>query len=253
MTHASSMLLACCALLLSMTASAGDRVATARKQRMRAVTALFAKAGVPWPPEQLYVRAFKHERELEVWAGPARGPLAKVKTYPFCAASGELGPKRRQGDLQVPEGFYTLDLFNPWSSYHLSIRVSYPNAADRHHQRAGVPLGGDIFVHGDCVSIGCIAIQDAPIEELYLMTLDTRAKTKRDTPIHIFPRRLTAQGLAKLEERAGRDADLVAFWRSLQPAYQQFEESRRVPRTRVDAKTGAYVVSPAQGPRDARR
>ncbi|WP_342381576.1 L,D-transpeptidase family protein [Myxococcus stipitatus] len=231
--------------LLALSAHAEDRVATARKQRMKDVTALFAAAGTPWPTEQLYVRAFKHERELEVWAGPKDGPLVKVRTYPFCAASGELGPKRRQGDLQVPEGFYTLDLFNPWSNYHLSIRVSYPNAADRHHQKPGVPLGGDIFVHGDCVSIGCIAIQDGPIEELYLMALDTRARTKRDAPIHIFPRRLDAAGMAALEKEAGSDAERLALWKSLQPAYTLFEESPRVPRTSINARTGAYEVKPA--------
>ncbi|MFP2926502.1 murein L,D-transpeptidase family protein [Pyxidicoccus sp. 3LG] len=222
------------------------RVAAARKARAAAVAALFKSAGVAWPPEQMYVRAFKHEQELEVWAGPKAGPLVKVKTYPFCAASGELGPKRQQGDLQVPEGFYSIDLFNPYSNYHLSMRVSYPNEADRHHTKRGVDPGGNIFVHGNCVSIGCIAIQDEPIEELYLMVLDTRAKTKRNVPIHIFPRRLDADGLkALLKDRAETDPR-VPFWRSLQPAYSLFEESRHLPVTSVDRKTGSYVVKPAR-------
>ncbi len=240
-------LAACLLLFTALSAHAEDaRVAAARKARAPVVAALFKDAGVAWPPEQLYVRAFKHERELEVWAGPKAGPLVKVKTYPFCAASGELGPKRQQGDLQVPEGFYDIDLFNPRSNYHLSMRVSYPNAADRRHTPPGTDPGGQIFVHGNCVSIGCIAIQDEPIEELYLMVLDTRAKTKRNAPIHIFPRRLDAEGLKALE--AGRPATdpLVAFWRSLQPAYSLFEEARHIPVTSVDAKTGAYVVKPAR-------
>jgi len=232
-------------LLLLPTAHAADRVAAARKARAKQVAALFSEAGVAWPPEQLYLRAFKHERELEVWAGSKTGPLVKVKTYPFCAASGDLGPKRREGDLQVPEGFYTIDLFNPKSSYHLSMRVSYPNAADRFQQVAGVPLGGDIYVHGDCVSIGCIAIEDGPIEELYLITLDTRAKTKRDVPIHIFPRRLDDAGMAALTQSQPAASSLVAFWKSLQPAYSQFEALRRIPSTSVDPKTGQYVVKPA--------
>ncbi|MBZ4399408.1 MULTISPECIES: murein L,D-transpeptidase family protein [unclassified Myxococcus] len=240
-------------VLVALGAQAKDRVATARQGRMKDVTALFAAAKTPWPTEQLYVRAFKHERELEVWAGPKDGPLVKVRTYPFCAASGELGPKRRQGDLQVPEGFYTIDLFNPVSSYHLSMRVSYPNAADKHHKTPGVSLGGDIYVHGDCVSIGCIAIEDGPIEELYLMALDTRAHTKRDPIIHIFPRRLDAAGMTALEAQAGTDAKLLALWRSLAPAYTGFEESRRVPRTSIDTKTGEYRVAPAPKPRAAGR
>lgn len=224
-----------------------DRVAAARKARATTVAALFKNAGVAWPPEQLYVRAFKHERELEVWAGPKKGPLVKVKTYPFCAASGELGPKRQQGDLQVPEGFYVIDLFNPRSNYHLSMRVSYPNAADRFHTPKGVDPGGAIFVHGDCVSIGCIAIQDEPIEELYLMVLDTRARTKRDVPIHIFPRRLDPKGMKALEAGRSSTDPFIAFWRSLQPAYTLFEDSQQLPVTSVNTKTGEYVVKPAPG------
>jgi murein L,D-transpeptidase YafK len=242
---------ACLLVLVSLTAHAEPaRVAAARKAREPVVAALFKSAGVAWPPEQLYVRGFKHERELEVWAGPKAGPLVKVKTYPFCAASGELGPKRQQGDLQVPEGFYSIDLLNPYSNFHLSMRVSYPNAADKRHKTAA-NAGGDIFVHGNCVSIGCLAMQDEPIEELYLMVLDTRAKTKRDVPIHIFPRRLDAGGMKKLE--AGRQATdpLVAFWRSLQPAYSLFEEARHIPVTSVDLKTGTYVVKPARQAREA--
>ena len=242
---------ACLLMFFALAAHAEERrVAAARKARGPAVAALFKAAGVAWPPEQMYLRAFKHERKLEVWAGPNTGPLVKVKTYPFCAASGELGPKRQQGDLQVPEGFYTLDLFNPYSNFHLSMRVSYPNAADKRHKTAADP-GGEIFVHGNCVSIGCIAIQDEPIEELYLMVLDTRAKTKRNVPIHIFPRRLDAEGMKALE--AGRPATdpLVTFWRSLQPGYTLFEEARQVPVTSVEPKTGTYVVKPARRAREA--
>ncbi|MBZ4416495.1 murein L,D-transpeptidase family protein [Myxococcus sp. RHSTA-1-4] len=226
------------------------RVASARKSKAPVVAGLFKAAGVAWPPEQMYVRAFKHERELEVWAGAKAGPLVKVKTYPFCAASGELGPKRQRGDLQVPEGFYTIDLFNPWSDYHLSMRVSYPNEADKRHKTAADP-GGNIFVHGDCVSIGCIAIEDEPIQELYLMVLDTREKTKRNVPIHIFPRRLDDKGMKALEGGRSSTDPLVAFWRSLQPAYTFFEEARHLPVTSVDPKTGAYVVKPARQARGA--
>ncbi|MCP3143181.1 L,D-transpeptidase family protein [Pyxidicoccus xibeiensis] len=239
--------LAALLVFIALTAHAEpSRVAAARKARTPAVAALFKSAGVAWPPEQMYLRAFKHEKELEVWAGPKSGPLVKVKTYPFCYASGELGPKRRQGDLQVPEGFYTIDLFNPYSDYHLSMRVSYPNAADRFHSGRGVDPGGAIMVHGNCVSIGCIAIQDEPIEELYLMVLDTHAKTKRNVPIHLFPRRLDAGGLKALEQGRPATDPLVAFWRSLQPAYAHFEESRRVPVTSIEKKTGTYVVKPAR-------
>jgi murein L,D-transpeptidase YafK len=238
--------LACLLLTCALTAHATDRVAAARQNQAAGLSQLFAAAGVPYPPEELYLRAFKHERELEVWAGARGQPLKKVKTYPFCAASGELGPKRQEGDLQVPEGFYTIDLFNPRSAYHLSIRVSYPNESDRLLGRR--PLGGAIMVHGNCVSIGCIAIEDGPIEELYILTLDSRAKMGRNVPIHIFPRRLDASGLAELEKLPQATEALIAFWRGLEPGWRLFEETQRPPQVAVDPKTGAYRVRPARAP-----
>lgn len=230
----------CLLLLCALAARAEDRVAAARQSKATVLTQLFAAAGVAYPPEELYLRAFKHERELEVWAGAQGQPLKKVKTYPFCAASGELGPKRREGDLQVPEGFYTIDLFNPHSAYHLSIRVSYPNESDRILGQR--PLGGAIMVHGNCVSIGCIAIEDDPIEELYVLTMDSRAKMGRNVPIHIFPRRLDAAGLAELEKLPQATGTLKAFWRGLEPGWRLFEETQRPPQVSVDPKTGAYRI-----------
>ncbi len=232
--------LLCLLLISALPAYGKDRVAAARQNQAGVLAELFKAAGVEYPPPELYLRAFKHERQLEVWAGAPGKPLTKVKTYPFCAASGVLGPKRQEGDLQVPEGFYTIDLFNPTSAFHLSIRVSYPNESDRILGRR--PLGGAIMVHGNCVSIGCIAIQDGPIEELYLMTLDAKKRMGRNVPIHIFPRQLDEKGLAALEKEAGSDAALLAFWRGLAPGYSLFEENKRPPRVSVDMKTGAYQV-----------
>ncbi|MFL5359108.1 murein L,D-transpeptidase family protein [Archangium sp.] len=224
--------------------TADARVEAARRAKERGLARTFEAAGVSWPPEELYVRAFKQERELEVWAGARGQPLRKVKTFPFCAASGDVGPKRREGDEQVPEGFYTLDQFNPRSQFHLSMRVSYPNDADR---RVGErPLGGAIYVHGDCASIGCIAIQDGPIEELYLMVLEARGRMRRDVPIHIFPGRLDERGLAALERHPRATPELLAFWRSLEPGWRLFEQTHRPPRVKVDPRTGAYAVEPGR-------
>ncbi|QAT87011.1 ErfK/YbiS/YcfS/YnhG family protein [Corallococcus coralloides] len=236
-------LLACGVLLASLCAHAEDRVAAARKRQTAGLVQTFKAAGLSWPPEELYLRAFKVERELEVWAGRPGQPLVKVRTFPVCAASGDVGPKRAQGDLQVPEGFYTVDLFNPKSAYHLSMRVSYPNALDR--KLGAAKPGGDIYIHGDCVSIGCLAIEDGPIEELYVMVSEARARMGRDVPVHLFPRRLDAAGLAALEALSGVTAARKAFWRGLEPGYRLFEESRRPPKVKVDASGAAYVVSPA--------
>jgi murein L,D-transpeptidase YafK len=169
-----------------------------------------------------------------VWGGEAGAPLALIKRYPICAASGGLGPKRKEGDLQVPEGFYELGRFNPRSSYHLSLEITYPNASDRLLSDPKSP-GGLIYLHGNCVSIGCIAIEDGPIEEVYLLALEART---RRIPIHIFPFRFDGAALG-----LGPNA---AFWKQLQPAYTAFEVNQRPPIAKVDAKTGAYVVLPGK-------
>lgn len=218
-------------LVLCLPASA-DRVADVRAARLRDVRSLVTDAGLTYPVGEVYLRAFKAERLVELWAGPAGKPLTLLKQYPICAASGELGPKRREGDLQVPEGLYEVPEFNPGSSYHLSMKVSYPNASDRLRSDAKRP-GGLIYLHGSCASIGCIAIEDAPIEEVYLIALDAKTRPIR---FDIFPRRLDAE--ATLE---GPHASL---WKELQPAYLAFEASHRPARFSIDRKTGAYVVSP---------
>jgi murein L,D-transpeptidase YafK len=220
-----------------------QRVAAARASKGEALRRRFGEAGVVYPPDVLLLRAFKHEAELEVWAGPARTALTLVSTYRICASSGGLGPKRRQGDLQVPEGVYEVASFNPWSDYHLALGVTYPNASDVRRGVAG-HLGGNIAIHGDCVTIGCIPIEDDPIEEVYLMALDTARGGRVHVPIHVFPARLDAAGLASLS--AGAAADLVGFWRELAPVYQAFEATHHVPVVTIDPRTGAYAVAPAR-------
>lgn len=221
------------------------RVIQARQQKAAVIEKLFADAGVPYPPAQLYLRAFKHEAELELWAAARTGPMVHVKTYPICAASGELGPKRRRGDLQVPEGFYVVNKFNAWSNFHLSLGINYPNESDRvlgDHKN----LGGDIFIHGDCVTIGCLPIETEPIKELYIIALDTFVARGTGIPVHVFPRRLDDAGMRTLTEYAAGDATLVSFWAGLRPAFLYFEEHKKIPRITVDRKTGAYRIGPAR-------
>ena len=130
--------------------------------------------GLAYPPPALTLVGFKQERALEVWA---RGPAGWIpyRRYPVLAASGGPGPKLREGDRQVPEGVYRLTHLNPASSYHLSIRVDYPNAFDRARgaEDGRSTLGGDIYIHGKAVSIGCLAIGDDNVEELFTLVADT--------------------------------------------------------------------------------
>lgn len=131
------------------------------------------EAGLVYPPSRLSLVGLKEERRLEAWAETPSG-YKRLASYPVLAASGGAGPKLREGDLQVPEGMYRLTAFNPNSSYHLSLRVDYPNAHDRTVARAEgrTRLGGDIFIHGKAVSIGCLALGDPAIEELYVLVAD---------------------------------------------------------------------------------
>ncbi|MBF0294346.1 MAG: L,D-transpeptidase family protein [Magnetococcales bacterium] len=136
------------------------------------MAAAFESAGLPFPPPRLALLAFKQERRLELWgAEPGKSPRW-IKNYPFTAFSGELGPKRKQGDRQIPEGIYRITFLNPESSYHLSMKLDYPNEYDRAMAIADrrKDLGGDIFIHGDSYSVGCIALGDRAIEELFVLT-----------------------------------------------------------------------------------
>lgn len=219
------------AVLVSATAAEPPRVRAARSAREAAVRALFARAQIDYPAAGLLLRAFKQEGQLEVWAR-SQGPLALIATYPICARSGGPGPKRRAGDGQVPEGFYQVTQLNPASSFLLSLRVSYPNKSDR--LLGGKSLGGDIFIHGDCVTIGCIPIQDGPIQELYLMATDARPGP---IDVHIFPARMTGAGWAALRQQAA--PGLRAFWENLREGYLFFEERHTAPRVAIDAR-GRY-------------
>ena len=167
---------------------------------------------------ELLLRLIKTNQELEVWArNQGAGSFELLNRYPLAATSGKLGPKRRAGDHQVPEGFYEIDRFNPQSDYHLSLGLNYPNAAD---QALGGPNpGGDIFIHGGEVTIGCLPITDAGIEEVYLLAVTARAAGQTVIPVHIFPFPLTERELTKRPTSPN-----LGFWRGLMPGYAYFEQ-----------------------------
>jgi murein L,D-transpeptidase YafK len=171
---------------------------------------------------EILLRVIKTHQEVEVWArNQGANTFQLLQRYPLAATSGHLGPKRRAGDRQVPEGFYEINRFNPKSDYHLSLGLNYPNAAD---QALGEPNpGGDIFIHGGEVTVGCLPITDAGIEELYLLAVAARAAGQAVIPVHIFPFPLTEAELAK---RASSPHQ--AFWRGLMPGYAYFEKRHEV-------------------------
>ena len=131
----------------------------------------FAAARVAYPPARVALLGFKQERLLEVYAANAGEDFRFIRAYPILAASGAPGPKLREGDRQVPEGLYRIEALNPNSLYHLSLRLDYPNAFDRDRaaSESRDNLGGDIMIHGDAVSSGCLAMGDAAAEDLFVL------------------------------------------------------------------------------------
>lgn len=242
------MLVACALLLAGAPALEPERVAGARQTHEAPLRARAAELGLTWPPRELYLRAFKAERTLEVWAGDGQGrALVLFETHPICGESGTLGPKVERGDLQIPEGLYVVTKLHPDSQGWLSLRMSYPNLADRARaaergasERRRVSPGGDILVHGTCISIGCLAIDNEPIERVYLLALAPMARG-RTIRVDVFPGRFDVERLDALYEQAS-ELSTVRLWRSLAPAYFAFERTRRVPRA-WPREDGSYGVA----------
>ena len=181
-----------------------------------------------------FIRIFKKEEKLEVWMQKDSGEYALFLDYPICIYSGELGPKTREGDKQSPEGFYAVgrEAMNPNSNYHLSFNLGYPNAYDRSHGYTGSML----MVHGKCVSIGCYAMGDRQIEEIYSLVGAALQRGQPFVRVHAFPFRLTEANLAAYSDHRWYD-----FWRMLKPGYDYFETYHQPPE--IDVIGGQYALS----------
>jgi len=216
------------------------RVLAANKEKSKAINDLLASKSINSANFDLFLRAFKKEQKLEVWAkNKADETFTLVKTYEFCATTGVLGPKRRSGDRQIPEGFYEVDLFNPQSQYYLSFRINYPNKSDLVFADKLNP-GDNIFIHGHCVTIGCIPIGDENIKELYLLAAKAKSAGGKIN-VHIFPTVMNDQNYKVINNEFGTDASLLAFWSWLKPGFDAFESSKKLPEIVVE-DSGRYVV-----------
>ena len=159
-----------------------------------------------------------------------------IHTYDFCASSGELGPKREQGDLQTPEGVYHIDRFNPASNFHLSLGINYPNKADKQLGKSNP--GGDIFIHGNCVTVGCIPLTDDKIKELYVLCVESKNNGQTNIPVHIFPYKMTDANHSKF---CSQDPNNKKLWTELKSIYDSFEIKHIVPYVKINEK-GAYTL-----------
>jgi murein L,D-transpeptidase YafK len=209
------------------------RVRTAYSQKEEFVKERLQAVGIKPESLHIYLRAFKKQRILQVWGKNKTEETYKlIISYPFCMTSGQLGPKRKQGDLQIPEGFYHIDRFNPWSNFFLSLGINYPNRSDRILGNKRDP-GGDIFIHGACVTIGCIPITDNKIKELYILAVEARNNGQRRIPVHIFPSKLTAQEMKNLAWMYSKYKKMVNFWTNIKHGYDYFEIHKRLPRITI--------------------
>ncbi len=199
-----------------------------------AAMALMASKGMS-KSDPILIRAYKKESEMEVWKRGSDGKYALLKTYPICRWSGQLGPKTREGDRQVPEGFYTVapSQMNPNSAYYLSFDTGYPNAFDRQFGRNG----GDIMVHGSCSSRGCFAMTDQNIAEIYSIARESFASGQRAFQFQSYPFRMTPKNLAQ-----HRLDPNIGFWKNLKEGSDVFEVTKEEPRVAVAG--GRYQFNP---------
>src|SRR5688572_4169327 len=175
-----------------------SRVKTAYEEKESIVKQYFSDKKISLEKFQLFLRAFKKEQKLEVWVKEkSKEEFVLLHIYDFCTTSGVLGPKRKEGDLQIPEGVYQINHFNPVSNFYLSLGLNYPNASDKILSHATKP-GGSIYIHGNCVTIGCIPITDEKIKELYVLALEARNGGQEKIPVHVFPAKLDAGVVDKL-------------------------------------------------------
>jgi murein L,D-transpeptidase YafK len=162
----------------AMAASIAERLEQYGGAARSRLTPYFQRQAMAYPPSQLVFVGLKEEKQLQIYARFGTNSFKFIRAYPILAASGVAGPKLREGDRQVPEGIYGIELLNPNSRYHLSLRVNYPNAFDRAQARreSRTNLGGDIMIHGKAVSIGCLAMGNEAAEDLFVLAAETGLK-----------------------------------------------------------------------------
>lgn len=218
------------------------RFYAAIKQKEDSLKKQFKDAGLQWPAKQIYIRSFKFDSQLEVWARNSSKESFKLfKTYKVCAMAGTFGPKRMEGDYQVPEGFYYINEFNPKSAYHLSLGINYPNVSDNILSDSQKP-GNEIYIHGSCITVGCIPIQNNQIEELYILSAYARNQGQDFIPVHIFPYKFNNQKSKEAFEKSTKDNDdIQVFANQLKRIYDFFEDRKKLPIISINKK-GEYLI-----------
>jgi murein L,D-transpeptidase YafK len=213
--------------------------ARAMKELSPEMLGLLAQKNMP-KESPILVRLFKEESELEVWKQDSAGQYQLLKVYPICRWSGELGPKKAEGDRQAPEGFYAITpgLMNPNSNYYLAINIGFPNAYDKANGYSGAFL----MIHGDCSSRGCYAMTDEQIGEIYSLAREAFLGGQKEFQIQAYPFRMTAANLAR-----HRDNPNMPFWKMLKEGNDHFEVTHLEPKVDVCEKHYVFDAQPPAG------
>ncbi|HEX7906133.1 MAG TPA: energy transducer TonB [Chitinophagaceae bacterium] len=227
-----------------------SRPGEALKRKEDTLQKQFEAKKLEWPAKYLYIRSFKYDSQLEVWVkNDLKDQFKLFKTYKVCALAGSLGPKRMEGDYQVPEGFYYINEFNPNSSFYLSLGINYPNVSDKILSDSLRP-GSAIYIHGSCVTVGCIPITDQQIDELYILAAYAKNQGQDFIPVHIFPVRYNVKkSAAFLDNLTVNDAALKKFADKLEQAFDYFDKFHQLPLILIDEK-GEYIVNGAVPKKD---
>ncbi|MGB4774711.1 MAG: L,D-transpeptidase family protein [Daejeonella sp.] len=217
------------------------RVQTAYNDKEAVVVKKLEEVNLNLDNINILIAVYKHEQELDIYVKKKGNTKYKqLKSYDICSSSGKLGPKYKFGDNQVPEGFYYIDRFNPASSYYLSLGLSYPNAADKLRSKAS-NLGGDIFIHGECVTIGCMPMTNDKIKEIYIYAIEARKNGQLKIPVYIFPFRFTETNVSKFKKQYKSDSTLLNFWSNLKTGYDQFHSNLEEIKVTVNKNNGDYL------------
>jgi len=210
------------------------RVKDAFELKQKSLEDSFLEKDLAWPPKDILIRSFKAELELELWV-KKNEKYVLFKSYKVCKGSGNLGPKLKEGDKQVPEGFYFIDRFNPESNFLLSLGINYPNEADKNRSDA-IDLGGDIFIHGACVTIGCLPMTDDIIKELYVLCVLAKSFGQKKIPVHIYPYKFNLLNNIIYQS----SSQYANFWNNLMLHFIYFQEHRQLRFYEVDS-FGNYI------------
>src|ERR1035437_6308355 len=208
------------------------RIREAYADKEKTVNKNLAEHSISRDSLRIYLRAFKNEKKIELWAkNSSDTAFMLIKEFAICELSGDDGPKRRSHDLQVPEGFYHISKLNPYSRYYLSMQINYPNSSDsvrgvRRH------LGNEIFIHGACLSSGCMPITNDKIKELFVYCIEAYNSGQEEIGMTIFPAKLNDAKYLSLQSEYRKSKDKISLWADLKKSYDLFEKRKVQPSVR---------------------